>query len=113
MDNDSIKSLRWILRIASGMLILLMLIGEFVFEDILSMTEILQLSIAGIGLIGLGLAWKFELGGGIIALLAFVAVGFIEPNTLNSPILLAYPFVALSFIAMHIVSRKANNESIH
>ena len=114
MRNKSYKELRWILRGLSGLIIvfsLFMFIGETFFGEKtgepLTSNAILQLSIAGIGLIGLGLAWKWELIGGIIALVPFVVLAIINPIVLESPLMLIWPLTAILFIVLWALSRNS------
>ena len=74
----------------------------------MSTDAIIQLSVSGIGLIGLGLAWKWELTGGIIALVSFIGVGIINPIVIKAPVLLICPFIAILFIVLWAISRNAN-----
>jgi hypothetical protein len=113
MRIKSYKELRWILRGLSGLLIvffLFMFIGESLGSESsepMSANSILQLSVMGIGLIGLGLAWKWELTGGIIALAAYVGLAIINPDTLHFPALFLYPATAILFIVLWAISRNA------
>ena len=113
MKKKPYKELRWILRGLSGLIIafaLLMFIGDTFFGENpgapLSNNAILQLSVTGIGLIGLGLAWKWELTGGITSVVAFLALGIINPLIFDVGILLIWPGTALLFIVLWAVSRK-------
>ncbi|MBN2636423.1 MAG: hypothetical protein JXR61_09140 [Prolixibacteraceae bacterium] len=114
------KIFRWILRVFSGLLIaffLLMFIGESLSSkssDPMSTNSILQLLLMAIGLTGLGLAWKWELTGGSIALAAFIGLGIINPTTLKVILLLLYPVTAALFIVLWAISKKKalkNNEN--
>ena len=116
MKAKSIKILRWTLRVLSVIFILfflVMFIGETFFQDGSSNSEpmsanaILQVSLMGIGLIGFGLAWKWELTGGIIALAAYVVLAIINPDTLHFSLLFLYPAVAILFIVLWAISRNA------
>lgn len=116
MKTKSINILRWTIRILSGisiLFILFMFIGETFFspeslnEKPMSTNSIIQLSLMGISLIGLGLAWKWELTGGIIALAAYAVLGIINPGTLNLSLLLIYPAIAILFIAIWAIGRNA------
>ena len=104
MKTTSIKTFRWTLRVLSGIFILFflfMFIGESLDSESsepMSANSILQLSVMGIGLIGLGLAWKWELTGGIIALAAYVGLAIINPDTLHFSLLLLYPATAILFM---------------
>ncbi len=112
MRTRPYKELRWVLRGFSGIIILfflLMFVGETFFgenpETSMTTSEIIQLSIAGIGLIGLGLAWKWELIGGITATATFVVLAIINPSVLEAPLLLIWPFTGILFIVLWAVSR--------
>jgi hypothetical protein len=50
--------------------------------------SIVELSIMCMGMIGLGLAWKWEAVGGFIALFAFIALAFTRLNDEMSPLTL-------------------------
>ena len=113
MRTKSYKELRWILRGLSGLLIaffLLMFIGVTFFGEKtgepLTNNAILQLSVTGIGLIGLGLAWKWELIGGIIASAAYIGLAIINPMILDAGLLLIWPLTAILFIVLWALSRK-------
>ena len=108
-----IKIFRWVLRVLSGLIIvffLFMFIGEAFFSENpgkpISTNDILQLSTMGLGLIGLGLAWKWELIGGIIALAAFIALVVINPTVINPSLLYIVPITAILFILLWTISRK-------
>ena len=108
MRAKSYKELRWVLRGFSGLIIaflLLMFIGET--GESLTNNAILQLSITGIGLIGLALAWKWELIGGSIALLSFVVLAIINPIVLEVPLMFAWPLTAILFIVLWAISRNS------
>jgi hypothetical protein len=114
MKTKSYKKLRWILRGLSGLIIaffLLFFVGEIFFGEKtgepLSNNAILQLSLAGIGLIGLGLAWKWELIGGIIASAAFIGLAIINPSILDNGLLYIWPLIAILFIVLWALSRNS------
>ena len=114
MRTKSYKELRWILRILNGLIIaffLLFFIGETFFGENpgepLTNNAILQLSISGIGLIGLGLAWKWELIGGIIALITFVVLAIINPTVLKATLVLIWPLISILFIVLWVLSRNS------
>lgn len=97
----------------SGLIIgffLFMFIGETFWGENpgkpMTAYEILQLSISGVGLIGLGLAWKWELTGGIISTAAFGLLAIINPIVLKFSILYIWPLVGLLFIVLWAMSRK-------
>ena len=108
MKNKLIKIFRWTLRVLSGLLIVLalsMLIYYRLFPEgegePLSTDAILGLSIWGIGFLGLGLAWKWELIGSIISLIAFVGAGIDEPGIWTNPSpLYIWPATAILFIVL-------------
>ena len=109
------KELRWILRGLSGLIILfslLMFFGENNFgqnpEKPITSNEILQFSILGTGLIGLALAWKWELIGGIISLVPFIVLSIIYPAILESLLILVWPRTAILFILLWALSRKSS-----
>jgi hypothetical protein len=68
------------------------------------------LSFAGLGLIGLGLAWKWELIGGIIALVAFIVIGAMEPTLFITPFVYIYPVTAILFIMLWAKNRNINTK---
>ena len=116
MNKTSIKNFRWTLRILSAIFIvffLLMFIGETFFQDDdlhgkpLSTDAILQLLVMGVGMIGLALAWKWELAGGIIALAAYIGLTIINPEVLQFSLLYLYPATAILFIVLWAISRIA------
>ena len=117
MKTIFIKILRWILRVLSGIIILFLLfmfIGEnFGSEsgDPLTTNAIIQLSVTAIGLIGLGLAWKWELPGGIIALVAFIVLAIINPVILKAPLMYIWPIIAILFIVLWAISKNARVKS--
>jgi hypothetical protein len=73
----------------------------------LTKNTILQLSIAVIGMIRLGLAWKWELIGGNIALVPFVVLAIINPTVLESPLMFIWPLTAILFILLWALSRNS------
>lgn len=117
MKATLIKILRWTLRILSATFIvffLVMFIGETFFQDGSSNSEpmsanaILLVSLFGLSLIGLGLAWKWELTGGIIALAAYAGLLIvIDTEPVNFYTLLIYPTVPILFIVLWAISRNA------
>ena len=115
MVAKSHKKLRWMLRGLSALIILfslLMFIGETYIEENsgnpLTKSAILQLSIAGIGLLGLGLAWKWELIGGVVSLVAFVVLAIINPIVLSMELMYVWPLVAVLFIVLWRRSRSSS-----
>ncbi len=113
MSEKPNNSLRWILRGLSGLLIAffaLMFLGENLGSGSLKpmpVNEIVQLSVMGTCLLGLGLAWKWELIGGIIALIAFIILVIINPTVLKVSLMFIFPITALSFVVLGALSRKS------
>jgi hypothetical protein len=118
MRTESNKELWWITRMLSGLLIafsLAMFISYRLYPEIagmppgeaipLSTSAIIGLSIMGMGLIGLGLAWKWELTGSIISLVAFFVYGIIHPGIWQNPWFLIWPVTAILFIVLWVKSR--------
>ena len=115
MSTKSYKELRWILRGLSGLIIvfsLFMFIGENYFGENpgkpLSESAIRGLSVAGIGLLGLGLAWIWELPGGIISLIPFVVLAIMDPVILQSPLMFVWPITAMLFIVYWFLNKKTS-----
>lgn len=115
METKLIKILRWTLRILSGILIvffLFMFIGETFFQGgsfnpkSMSADAILKVSLMLVSLIGLLLAWKWELTGAIVALAAYAALLIvIDTEPVNFFVLLIYPIIPILFIALWATSR--------
>jgi hypothetical protein len=111
----SIAIVRWIARILSGLFIILCLmffVGEalvplilFPAPDATPLTgnAMLQLTLTGLSLLGLALAWKWEAIGGSIALAAYVIVGIINPGAF---IIFPVPLSALLFLACWWMERR-------
>lgn len=117
METTSIKTLRWTLRILSATLIvffLLMFVGETFFQGgsfnpkSMGPDAILKVSIFGLSLIGLVLAWKWELMGAVIALAAYaVLLIIINTEPVKFYFLLIYPIIPILFIVLWAISRNA------
>jgi hypothetical protein len=63
----------------------------------LSTADIVQLVLAATELISLGLAWRWEVVGGSITLVAFLIHGIINPRTVFFPLLMI-PITAILFL---------------
>ena len=107
-STNSMKTPRIVARVMSAIIIafaLIMFIGETMesakrgTSSPLTSNAILQLSLFGIGLLGLALAWKWELIGGIISLLAFITIFIVNPAALLLPMFI-FPVNAILFIAV-------------
>ncbi len=114
MKPTPIKIFRRTLRIMSAIFImffLLMFIGETFFQDEafnpkpMSANSILQVLLFVFSMIGLVLAWKWELWGGVLTLVALAVLAIVNPNILNFPLLLIYPATALLFIVLWAIDR--------
>ena len=109
MGTKSYKELHWILRGLSGLFIAGFVIGENssapLINNALTNNVILQLSVAGVGMIGLGIAWKWELIGGIVALVAFIGLIILNPSLLDYGLYLIWPITAILFIVLWALRR--------
>lgn len=118
MSKKPNNILRWILRGFSGVIIafsILFFLGENLDSESskpMTANSILQLSVFGTGLIGFMLAWKWELIGGILALMAFVVLAIINPTVLNSTLMLIFPVTAILFIVLWAMSSKSLKDRI-
>ncbi len=115
-DSLLLTIVRWTARVLSVLIIMTMLfffIGEGVSGDTspnarpLNGTDIIQLVLAGIELVGLALAWKWEARGGAVTFVAFVCKGIVNPRTIGTPLLLI-PFTAILFLLSWWMSRKSH-----
>jgi len=70
---------------------------------------IIQLTLFGIGLLGLVLAWKWELIGGILSLLAFIALFIVNPSALV--MIFIFPANAILFIFVGYRSKALNQKT--
>jgi hypothetical protein len=77
----------------------------------LSINAIVQLSLTFVGIAGLLLAWRRELPGGIIALVAFLVLGMVNPRTFPWP-LLAFIIPAIIFIFTAWQSRRRKKPTV-
>ena len=105
----TIKIFRWTLRALSSIIILfslIMFIGEY--SGNLSANALLQLSITGVGLLGLLLTWKWELTGSLISLLAYLLLVIINPKVLCFSLVFIWPAIATLFIVVWTISRNTN-----
>lgn len=87
--------MRWVARITGSLMCLVFLfffVGEAISphkspnEVPIDANSVLQLTLTFIGIIGLLLAWKWELPGGVIAIVAFLALGMANPRTFPFPL---------------------------
>jgi hypothetical protein len=112
------REIRWTARILSALFIGVFLpffIGETFFQGPqahrppMTGNAILQLSIMGVCLLALSLAWRWELLGGTAALTAYIVLAFVNSEVLILPLFLV-PLTALLFIACWWVGRKCDRE---
>jgi len=61
------------------------------------MNALVQLTVMLTGVVGLLLAWRWELAGGILSVVAFSALGVINPATIPFP-LIAFLFPSVLFL---------------
>jgi len=117
MKTNSIKIPGFITRVMSAIIVafaLIMFIGETMqsakegTSSPMSLNTILQLTLFGIGLLGLVLAWKWELIGGILSLLAFLALFIVNPSAL---VIFIFPANAILFIFVGYRSKALNQKT--
>lgn len=107
------KGLWWLTRVLSILIIvfsILMFMGYRVFPEPgeinpLSTKAIIGFYIVGMGFIGLLLAWKWDLTGAIISLIAFAGLAVIFPMVLIPSPLYIWPVTAILFIVLWKRSR--------
>lgn len=119
-STDAMETLRLIARILSALFVgfaLIMFIGETlesaqrVTYEPMTFNTILQLALFGIGLLGLALAWKWELIGGIISLIAFITIFIVNPDALLWPMLI-FPGNAILFIFVAYRSKQSKQKTL-
>ena len=119
-DAKSIKRFRWTLRVLSGLIIVIIISGFISYgffpergEVELSRIKDLLWVFApwGLGIIGFGLAWKWELIGGIVALSGFVIWCIDNPPTLQNYFVFIYPIIAILFIVLWAISRNTTEKN--
>ena len=117
MKTNSIKISRIIARVLSVILVgffLVMFIGESTYNakgassEPMTSNTILQLTLFGIGLLGLVLAWKWELIGGILSILAFIALFIVNPSALA---IFMFPANAILFIFVGYQSKTLDQKT--
>jgi len=113
-STEPMKTPRIVARIMSAIIVafaLMMFIGETMesakrgTSSPMTTYTIIQLALFAIGLLGLALAWKWELLGGIISLLAFIILFIVNPAALLLPMFI-FPANAIIFIAVAYRSKK-------
>lgn len=118
-STDTLKTPRIIARVVSAIIVvfaLIMFIGETMesakraTSSPMTLYMFLQLALFAIGLLGLALAWKWELIGGIISLLAFITIFIVNPSALLWPMFI-FPANAILFIAVAYRSKVLNQKT--
>ncbi len=116
--NRTAKTVRWLARIVSTPIILLW--GLFLITGLLGYGEqpslktrdYIGLTAMGISLLGLAVAWKWELLGGLTALVAYVVlVVFFDWRLLASPYLL-WAIAAILFLSSWWLHRAAQRDTV-
>ena len=114
---QSNKELWWLTRIFSGLFVafaLFMFAGYRIFPEgepkPLTSDAMLELSVAGVGLAGLLLAWKWELVGAILSLAAFIVAGLINPMVFQPTLVYAWPISASLFILLWVRNRNQKQQ---
>jgi hypothetical protein len=114
------KGLWWSTRVLTVLIIVFsvfMYMGYRVFpepEEInpLSTNEIIGFYIVGIGFIGLLFAWKWEITGALISLIAYVGLAVIHPLILVPSPMYVWPGTAVLFILLWKRRRNTNIEKM-
>jgi hypothetical protein len=119
MKTNSVKTIRIIARVMSAIIVafaLIMFIGETMESakrtphSPMTLYTIIQLALFAIGLISLALAWKWEFIGGIISLIAFLAIFIVNPSALLWPMFI-FPANAILFIAAAYFNKALNQKT--
>jgi hypothetical protein len=115
ISSGTLNAIRITERVLSAILVgfaLFMFIGESMEsakktnQEPISLHTILQLGLFGTGLLGLALALKWELFGGILSLLAFIMIFIVNPNALVW-MMFIFPAVAILFIVVGYLNRES------
>jgi hypothetical protein len=102
----AINPLQLTARIISAVMVafaLSMFIGETIeglakgHSEPMTWYSIFQLILFGIGLLGLVIAWKWEMAGGIISVLSFIILFIVNPAALVA-LMIIFPATAILFI---------------
>lgn len=116
MNSIPVKIVRWILRITSALFAVGVLI--FIFGDVMdsgialmSTRTFFVLMLIGICLAGLGLSWKWEIAGGLVALIAYLILAIIWSEVILGRTYYFFILIPLSsvlFILLGALSRNKN-----
>ena len=102
------KGLWWLTRVLSALIIvgsILLFIGYKVFPEPgegnpITTKEIIGFCFVAIGFIGLILAWKWEIPGAIISLIAYAGLAVIYPMLLVPSPMYLWPGTAILFVVL-------------
>lgn len=101
-------------RVLRGLNLIVIGVSSFVFIGMffggttaLTIYETLLASAMGLGIAGLGLAWKWELTGGTISLVSYCVLVALLPFILIVFLFYLWPIFAILFISLGIMSKKS------
>ena len=118
MKNKKNKTLWWLTRVLSTIIIvgsLLFYLAYTLFPESgegnpITMKEIIGFCIVVIGFIGLLVAWKWEIPGAVISLIAYAVLAVMNPMILVPSPMYLWPATAVLFILLW--KRKKNGNEI-
>ena len=102
-ERQWIKVIRWTARTIS-LLYVLLTVSIFAAHQIFhyfprtELLPILPVVLGALMVIGLGLAWKWELPGAVISLVAFIGISIVDPNALRESTWYIVPTTAVLFL---------------
>ena len=112
--------LRIFARVMSAIMVafaLIMFIGEAMesakrgTSEPLTTEAMIGLTLAGIGLLGLALAWKWEMAGGIICVVAFIVLFILNADASLWPMFI-FPADGILFIVAAYLSKGENKNRV-
>jgi len=118
---NTTKTLRLIARIISAIILIFTLFMFFGYAlegagkanpEPLTMYVMIQFTIFGVGLLGLAFSWKWELDGGVVALLAFIILFCVNTDALVVPMFI-FPVNAILFIVAGYLSKTSKINRAH
>ena len=107
LESKTTRVIRRIARISGLILILLTLTFAVVYiffpeqDNPNAEPEPNQIALIVLGVlmvVGLGLAWKWELIGALTSLVGFIGVGILNPDAMTKPMLYLFPLTAILFL---------------
>lgn len=118
-ENKKIRTLRKTARITTIVLILLTLTFAIVYiffpedhnpnaEPNPNETALMILGVLMI--VGLGLAWKWELIGGLISLVGYIGVVILNPDVISMPLFYLFPLTAILFLVCWFLSKSLHKK---